>query len=102
LADDASIGSVGNGSLGPRRLPFRRYKTGDEGEGSARLRLPTGLDAARAQSILEGVWLAATSLTPGGRPGPHELEGRGRALAGRPRRALRASLAKTCWRAIFP
>src|SRR5262249_60342640 len=56
LADDALDRELAAVAWGLGAYRFRRYKSG-EGEGSARLRLPAGGDATRAQSILEGVGL---------------------------------------------
>src|SRR5262245_34541275 len=83
LADDALDRELATVAWGLGAYRFRRYKSG-EGEGSARLRLPTGADATRAQSILEGMWLGRDLInTPAGDLGPQELEDAARALAER-------------------
>jgi leucyl aminopeptidase len=83
LADDALDQELAAVAWGLGAYRFRRYKSG-EGEGSARLRLPTGVAAARAQAILEGVWLGRDLInTPASDLGPQELEDAARALAER-------------------
>ena len=102
LADDAIDRELATVAWGLGAYRFRRYKTG-EGEGSARLRLPTGLDAARAQSILEGVWLGRDLInTPAGDLGPHELEDAARALAGRHGAQLRSIVGEDLLARNFP
>src|SRR5262245_8714938 len=83
LADDALNRELATVAWGLGAYRFRRYKSG-EGEGSAKLRLPTGIEARRAESILEGVWLGRDLInTPAGDLGPQELEDAARALADR-------------------
>jgi leucyl aminopeptidase len=78
--DDAELAAVAWG-LGAYR--FRRYKGGN-GEGAARLKLPPGVDLARVQAIVEGVWLGRDLINmPAGDLGPEELEEAARRLARR-------------------
>ena len=83
LADEKLDRELATVAWGLGAYRFRRYKRGD-GEDPARLRLPVGTEASRAQSILEGVWLARDLInTPAGDLGPQELEDAARALAER-------------------
>ena len=83
LADDGLDRELATVAWGLGAYRFRRYKSGD-GEDVARLRLPAGAEAGRAQSILEGVWLGRDLInTPAGDLGPQELEDAARRLAGR-------------------
>jgi leucyl aminopeptidase len=83
MVDDALDRELATVAWGLGAYRFRRYKSG-EGEGSARLRLPAGVAAARAQAIVEGVWLGRDLInTPAGDLGPQELEDAARALAER-------------------
>jgi leucyl aminopeptidase len=83
LADEQLDRELATVAWGLGAYRFRRYKRGD-GEDPARLRLPVGTEASRAQSILEGVWLARDLInTPAGDLGPQELEDAARALAER-------------------
>jgi hypothetical protein len=60
---------------------FRRYKSGD-GEEVAQLKVPRGVDHARALSVTEGVWLGRDLInTPASDLGPQELEDAARQLA---------------------
>ena len=61
---------------------FRRYKTANNGEPPAQLKLPAGVDRARVAAIVEAVWLARDLInTPASDLGPEELEAATRALA---------------------
>jgi leucyl aminopeptidase len=83
LADDGLDRELATVAWGLGAYRFRRYKGGD-GEDPARLRLPAGAEAGRAQSILEGVWLGRDLInTPAGDLGPQELEDAARRLAER-------------------
>jgi len=102
LADDALNRELAAVAWGLGAYRFRRYKSG-EGEGSARLRLPTGVDATRAQSILEGVWLGRDLInTPAGDLGPQELEDAARALAERHGAQLASIVGKDLLARNFP
>jgi leucyl aminopeptidase len=82
LADDGLDRELAIVAWGLGAYRFRRYKGG--GEDPARLRLPAGAEADRAQSILEGVWLGRDLInTPAGDLGPQELEDAARTLAER-------------------
>src|SRR5262245_26258415 len=62
---------------------FRRYKTGNNGEGqeAAQLKMPRGADHARALSLIEGVWLGRDLInTPASDLGPEQLEEAARQL----------------------
>lgn len=79
--EDAELAAVAWG-LGAYR--FRRYRTGDAETGTARLKPPPGVDAARVLAVVDGVWLGRDLInTPAADLGPQELEDAVRQLAGR-------------------
>jgi leucyl aminopeptidase len=81
LADELSEPELAAVAWGLGAYRFRRYKSGD-GEEVAQLKMPRGVDHARALSLTEGVWLGRDLInTPASDLGPQELEDAARQLA---------------------
>ena len=83
LADDLGDPELAAVAWGLGAYRFRRYKSG-EAEEVAQLKVPRGVDQARALSVVEGVWLGRDLInTPAGDLGPQQLEDAARQLAKR-------------------
>ncbi len=79
--EDAELAAVAWG-LGAYR--FARYKSANNGEPVARLKLPQGADYERALATVDAVWFARDLInTPASDLGPQELEDAARRLAKR-------------------
>src|SRR5581483_7445545 len=83
LADPVAEPELAAGAWVLGAYRYRRYKTSDA-EGVAQLKAPPGVDAARALSIIEAVWLGRDLInTPASDLGPQELEEAARQLGSR-------------------
>ncbi len=80
LADEPADGELAAVAWGLGAYRFRRYKSADADE-LPQLKVPRGVDHARALSIVEGVWLGRDLInTPASDLGPEQLEDAARQL----------------------
>ncbi len=83
LGTNVEDGELAAVAWGLGAYKFRRYKPG-EAEPLAALKVPKGVDLARALNTVEAVWLGRDLInTPANDMGPEELEAAARALAKR-------------------